>query len=184
MYVKVHSLASRNKIALFGVVLSLDQAITKKKTQEPLRYLSNTILRLHCVSKSIDHMFHGFIGSRVPQSIGTLRHLKFTYLSTSTMFFRNAFVVTDYNKLRQQLVQPNQSVNWYGFFHQKPPKTCWCSITSTRHWSSSRSADMWHKCKTHGTMWECGLTSLVICINGKNQWYKEKKCDKEEWDLN
>lgn len=43
MYVKVHSLASRNKIALFGVVLSLDQAITKKK----LKSLLDTCLILY-----------------------------------------------------------------------------------------------------------------------------------------
>jgi hypothetical protein len=37
---------------------------------------------------------------------------------------------------------------------------------------------------THGTMWECGLTSLVVCIKWQISWYKGEKCDNKEWDLN
>ena len=36
---------------------------------------------------------------------------------------------------------------------------------------------------THGAMRGCGLTSLVVCINDKNLWYKGEKCDNKEWDL-
>jgi hypothetical protein len=36
---------------------------------------------------------------------------------------------------------------------------------------------------THGVMWGCGLTSLVVCINDKIRDIREK-CDNKEQDLN
>ena len=71
--------------------------------------------------------------SKVPQSSKTLCHLKFSYLSTCTMFFHNVSTAPDYNQRTQQLMQLNHLVKDLKFVIE----------SHQRHRSSLRSANTW-----------------------------------------
>jgi hypothetical protein len=86
-------------------------------------------------------------------------------------------------------ITQSTTFQWCGVIHSTwPTRATWHMYAPT--------FNMWHRKNkiknkkvtlhilTHGAMWGCGLTSLVVSIDDKNLWYEGEKYDIKEWDLN
>lgn len=113
---------------------------SQKHCRPKVLTLSNTIFSLHCISKATKKMFHGFIDCRVPQCSGTLCHLKFSYLSTSTMFFWTIFHARDCNQLRQKLMQLNYSAKNLILLIESHQE----SDVPQLYWQQNNRVTIWH----------------------------------------